>query len=135
MSDVQWDVPGWDWAEGDYAWLASESGIYHDGVSIFFIHGGRIRHQASMPQGSYTREELLAWFDEHAEGLEDPHLNWTHDTGGGDCGLWLEGTRPPNKDDLARLEAARERQRRNDEIELRGIEARRAADAWRKAQA
>ena len=123
---VGWEIPGWDWRPGDYAWLSSESGIYENGTSIFFIHGGRVRHQAHMPHGTYTREELLAWFDQAAEGLDQPYLYWCDDTGGGYPGLWLEGTRPPKAEDITRLQAARERQERNDERTLQDIMQRRS---------
>lgn len=127
MTDVQWDVPGWDWDPSDYSWLSSRSGIHKDGVSIFFIHGGRIRHQAHVPHGWHTIEEFEQLIRERANGLDDPRVVWCEDTGGGDADLWVEGTRPPNADDLARLEEARARQAREDEFTLRDIEARRKA--------
>jgi hypothetical protein len=127
VTDVRWDVPGWDWEEGDYSWLSSNSGIYKDGVSIFFIHGGRIRHQAHVPTGNYTLEEFVALFEERAAGLDDARLCWTEDSGGGSAGLWIEGTRAPNADDLARLQEARKRQEREDRINLRYIEKRQQA--------
>lgn len=132
MTEVGWDIPGWDWEPGDYSWLSSRSGLYHDGVSIFFIHGGRIRHQANLPDGTYSREEFLAWFDKHAEGLDDPRIVWMDDSGDGNAGVWLEGTRPPNESDLARLRAAREHQRLEDEINLRAIMQRRARSEERR---
>lgn len=123
--DPQWDVPGWDWEPGDYAWLSSASGLYLDGTSIFFIHGGRIRHQAHIPYGSYTVDEFAALLRDRAAGLDAPTVQWCEDTGGGNCGLWVEGTRPPNESDLARLHAARERQAREDEHTARSLRQRR----------
>lgn len=117
----QWDVPGWDWAPYDYAWLSSKSGIHQDGTSIFFIHGGSIRHQAHIPFGSYSVDEFCALLRDRAEGLDDPSVRWIADTGGGDPDLWVEGTRAPNETDLARLQAARDRQRRIDEHEIRRL--------------
>ena len=108
MDDApKWNVPGWDWDRGDHAWLSSESGIYKDGTSIFFIHGGRIRHQAHIPYGLYAVEEFCSMIRERAAGLDDPKVCWSEDTGGGDQGFWVEGTRLPNDEDLARLQVAR----------------------------
>lgn len=121
----QWDVPGWDWDEGDYSWVSSQSGIHKDGASIFFIHGGRIRHQAHIPYGWHTLDEFFALVRERAEGLDDPRVVWCEDTGGGDAGLWVEGTRPPNEDDLARLQHARDLQKRKDESAARDLRRRR----------
>jgi hypothetical protein len=108
----QWDIPGWDWEEDDYAWLSSRSGIHKDGTSIFFIHGGRIRHQAHIPHGNYSVDEFCQMVRERAEALDD-------------ADLWVEGTRPPNEDDLLRLQAARDRQRRHDDLEARELRRRR----------
>lgn len=120
----QWNVPGWDWDEGDYSWLSSQSGIYKDGVSIFFIHGGRIRHQAHIPYGSYTVDEFCKMLRDRAAGLDDVRVEWMADTGGGDLGLWVNGTRPPNEDDLARLQAARDRQAYEDRSSVHGLRQR-----------
>lgn len=120
-----WDVPGWDWDRDDNAWLSSNSGIYDGETSIFFIHGGRIRHQAHLPQGWHPVDEFCQMVHDRAEGLDDPRVVHLSDTGGGDAGLWVEGTRPPNDDDLARLHLARERQRRRDEIDARLLRERR----------
>jgi hypothetical protein len=114
--DVGWDIPGWDWEPGDNAWL--RSGVYENGTSIFFIHGGKIRHQAHLPYGDYKPDEFASLIAERAKGLEDPIVRWEEDTGGGDPGLWVEGVRPPNKEDLARLQSARDRQRRRDRLEI-----------------
>lgn len=121
----QWDVPGWDWDANDHSWLSSRSGISKDGVSIFFIHGGRIRHQAHLPYGWHTVDEFVAMVQERAEGLEDPRVVWSDDTGGGDRGLWIEGTRAPNEEDLARLQHARDIQKRRDEMTARDLRGRR----------
>lgn len=121
----QWDVPGWDWEPDDFSWLSSRSGIHKDGASIFFIHGGRIRHQAHIPDGSYPIEEFVALVTARAEGLDNPRVEWCEDTGGGSAALWVEGTRPPNDEDRARLQAARDRQRRDDEYAARELKKRR----------
>jgi hypothetical protein len=121
----QWNVPGWNWDSGDTSWLSSNSGIYKDGVSVFFIAGGRIRHQADIPEGYHTVDEFFALVQERAVGLDDPRVVWTDDTGNGDPGLWVEGTREPNEEDLARLQAARDHQRLQDEITARGLRKRR----------
>jgi|SRR3990167_433977 len=115
---IGWDVPGWDWEPADFSWLSSKAGINKDGVWIFFIHGGRIRHQAHLPHGSYTVEEFIDWLHQRAAGLDGVRVNWMADTGGGDPDFWLEGTRPPNVEDVARLQSARDRQRRNDKNEF-----------------
>lgn len=120
----QWDVPGWDWDKNDYSWLSSHSGLHENDTSIFFIHGGRIRHQAHLPHGYHPLEEFIAMLRERAVGLDEPMVFWLEDTGGGDCGLWVDGTRPPNDSDLARLQAARKRQRQDDERALRDIQRR-----------
>lgn len=127
LKTIGWDVPGWDWADRDYSWLSSKSGIYKDGVSVFFIHGGRVRHQGHIPHGSYGIDEFVAKIRSLAEGLDDPYVEWCSDTGGGDSDLWVEGTRAPNIDDAARLQAARERQERDDHLTLQGIRARNPA--------
>lgn len=121
----QWDVPGWDWDDNDFSWLSSRSGIHKDGTSIFFIHGGRIRHQARVPYGNYSVEEFCRLLQQRAEGLDDPIVRWMADTGGGDPGFWVEGTRAPNEEDLERLQHARDLQRRRDEIDARQLRKRR----------
>lgn len=118
------EVPGWDWDEGDYAWLSSKSGIHKDGVSIFFIHGGRIRHQAHIEHGFYDVEEFIDVVRKHAEGLENVRVVWD-DPGDGGVDLWIEGTRLPNEEDLERLREARKRQARKDEMDLRSLQRRR----------
>lgn len=126
MSDVKWDVPGWDWADGDYAWL--DAGVRVDDTSIFFIHGGRIRHQAHVPFGTYSLEQFTALLYERAEGLDNPHVTWSSDTGDGDYGFWVEGTRPPHEDDLARLQKARERREHQDRVQYMTL--RKAHPEW-----
>ena len=116
LEDIKWDVPGWDWEQDDFSWLSSRSGIHLDGTSIFFIHGGRIRHQADLPTGHHPLEGFIALLRARAEGLDDPQVVWVNDTGDGDNGLWVEGTRAPVEADVVRLQAARDRQRRHDEI-------------------
>ena len=115
----KWDVPGWDWDEEDNAWL--EAGVGDGTTSIFFIHGGRIRHQAHIPEGHYTVEQFTELVHGYAEGLDNPHIVWLTDTGGGDCGLWVEGTRAPNVADLERLQKARERIARSDRLTLKSL--------------
>lgn len=117
LPEVGWDIPGWDWDQNDYSWLSSQSGIHKDGASIFFIHGGRIRHQAHVPEGNYTLEEFTTFFNEKTKDLDDAYLCWTNDTGGGIAGLWVEGTRVPNEEDLERLKSAREHQERKDRMD------------------
>jgi hypothetical protein len=122
----QWDVPGWDWGDGDYAWLNSESGLYdpETQTSVFFIHGGRIRHQSHIPHGLYTLAEFQALWKQRAGRLDDPRLVWSEDTGDGDAGLWIEGTRAPDESDLARLQAARARALHADRIGYMSIRKR-----------
>lgn len=119
----QWDVPGWDWDQNDFSWL--DAGVYHDGVSIFFIHGGRIRHQGHISYGYHSIEDFIATVRRLADGLDNPRVCWVEDTGGGDPGLWVEGTRPPREDDLERLHAARDNRSRKDESQLRDLRRRR----------
>lgn len=121
---VGWDVPGWDWPEGDYSWLASQSGLHVDGTSIFFIHGGRIRHQTHVPEGSYTLAEFTSLLAERMDGLDGPRVCWHLDTGNGEASLWVEGTRAPGPDDLNRLQAVRDQQTRDDRSALKGIQRR-----------
>lgn len=61
---------------------------------------------------------------ERAEGLDNPLVIWLDDTGGGDSGLWVEGTRPPNEEDIVRLRSAREHALREDERSLRELKQR-----------
>jgi hypothetical protein len=114
LDAIGWDVPGWDWPDNDYSWL--EGGITVDGVSVFFIHGGRIRHQAHIPYGYYSVDEFTALLRKYAEGLDNPTLNWVDDTGGGEPGLWLEGTRAPTLADAARLREEREHLEQKDKL-------------------
>lgn len=119
----------WDWPDGDHAWLSSQSGIHRvepDGslVAIFFIHGGRIRHQAHLPFRRYTLAEFLDKVRALADGLDDPHVIWSNDSGDGDTSLWIEGTRLPNESDVARLNAAKEAQDQMDRINLQQIKKR-----------
>jgi hypothetical protein len=125
FKEPKWDVPGWDWDPADYSWLSSKSGIHKDDTSIFFIRGGRIRHQAHFPHGSHDVEDFIRLVRAKAEGLDDPYVVWTGDTGGGEAGLWVEGTRPPNETDLERLRHARAVQERNDERAARALKRRR----------
>lgn len=120
--DPEWEVPGWDWHPNDSSWL--DAGARLDGVSVFFIHGGRIRHQAHITCGRYTVDEFVALLRKHAEGLDNPVVRWSEDTGGGEAGLWVEGTRAPGREDLARLKAARRRQLQNDEMEAKALRRR-----------
>lgn len=122
----QWDVPGWDWAPHDYAWL--DAGVSVDGTSIFFIHGGRIRHQAHIPYGHYTVDDFTKLLRNRAKGLDDARVIWSADTGGGDSGFWVEGTRAPEVADLGRLTAAREQRLWNDKISYMSI--RKAHPEW-----
>lgn len=122
-------TPGWDWPQDEYAWLSSESGLWREdadgsGTSIFFIHGGRIREQAYLPYGSHDPDKFCELIKQRTKGLDSPTVNWLSDTGGGDPGLWVEGTRLPNEDDMRRLLAAWEKQKRDDERALRAIRAR-----------
>lgn len=123
FSEPRPDIPGWDWDANDYSWLASESGLHVDGVSIFFIHGGRVRHQAHIPSGTYGIEEFCALVRERAKGLDDPIVCWS-DTGDGDLDLWVEGTRLPNKDDLERLESARSHEIYRDRLDAQHLKRR-----------
>ncbi len=55
---------------------------------------------------------------EWSAGLPEPTVVWSHDTGDGDSGLWIEGVREPNAADLKRLEDCRRQQLQNDRREL-----------------
>jgi hypothetical protein len=102
---VLWNIPGWDWSEDDVSWLSM----------IFFIHGGRVRHQSHIERGTYTIDQFCDMVREKGEGLDQPMVCWS-DTGDGHADLWVEGTRPPQVDDLRRLKSARESQLREDKI-------------------
>ena len=121
---------GWDWPDGEYSWLSSRSGLTReerDGgyTSIFFIHGGRIREQAHIPRGRHGIDSFVALVKRRTEGLEDAYVVWSRDTGDGDADLWVEGTRLPTEDDMRRLVAAQDEQKRSDEKELAAIMVRR----------
>lgn len=121
----EWDVPGWNWEPSDYTWLSSHSGIYKDGTSIFFIHGGRIRHQAHIPHGRYDVEEFCQLLRDRAADLDESYVVWSGDTGDESADFWIEGTRAPNTEDFLRLQSARDRQKRDDEIAAAGLRQRR----------
>jgi hypothetical protein len=113
------NTPGWDWPEDDFSWLSSRSGLSRkesDGgyTSVFFIHGGRIREQAHIPHGNFAPDKFLELITKRVAGLDKASVNWSSDTGGGDCGFWVEGTRLPTEDDLHRLMSAREQQLKDD---------------------
>jgi hypothetical protein len=101
------------WDKNDYSWLSSNSGWHGDingcQSSVFFIHGKKIREQRHIPTGYFPVDEIPALFAKWSQGLPGARLTYSHDTGGGDWGLWIEGERDPNGEDWARLEAARER--------------------------
>ena len=99
------------WDSNDYSWLASNSGWFGDingcESSVFFIHGKGIREQRRIPYGNYSLTELLALLPKWMDGLPNARLRWLFDTGDGECGLWIEGERKPNQDDVKRLEDVR----------------------------
>src|ERR1039458_3009473 len=115
----RWDLPGWDWADGDYTWLSSQSGVYHDGVYIYFIHGGLIKHEVHVPEGSYAPDEFATFVAQQTAGLDHVRINYM--SGGGDdpASLWVTGVRPPNESDLVRLQNARDTQERKDQSEIK----------------
>jgi hypothetical protein len=122
------NTPGWDWPEDDFSWLTSKSGLTRnepDGgvTSIFFIHGGRIREQAHIPEGRHGLDTFIEALRSRATGLDDPCIVISYSEDG--TSLWLEGTRMPREDDIHRLEAARERQRKEDDRILADINKRR----------
>jgi len=124
LSEPRPDIPGWDWDERDFSWLSDKSGIRKNNVSIFFIHGGRIRHQGDIPYGNYPIEAFIDLLRKLSEGLDNPLVMWVSDTGGGDPGFWVEGTRYPNNEDLERLRYARKRQEQKDRSDLASIKRR-----------
>lgn len=101
------------WDESDTAWLSTESGWFGDidgcPTSIFFIHGKQIREQRHVPEHRGSVQEFIGKIQRWSVGLDNPRFIYTHDTGGGDCGLWIEGTREPRVDDMKRLHEARAR--------------------------
>ena len=112
VSAVRWNDPGWDWEPGDHSWLSSRSGTHRtspDGghTSVFFIHGGRIREQAHLPVGEFTLSRFQAMLEVRALELDEPRVRVVAEEDGS-VGLWVEGTRPPNAEDLERLRVARE---------------------------
>ena len=124
------NTPGWDWPVDDLSWVASKSGLRRkepDGgeTSVFFIHGGRIREQAHIPYGFHDMEVFITLVRKCARGLDNPTVCWVADCGSGEPALWIEGTRIPREDDLLRLEAARKRQREEDDRTMKEIEKRR----------
>lgn len=113
------------WDEHDYSWVSSESGWHGDingcPSSVFFIHGKKIREQRQVPYGRFLLNDLPKLFECWGMGLPNARLVWTEDTGGGDCGLWIEGERDPTVDDLKRLEETRKRAREKAIRDLRHI--------------
>lgn len=111
------------WDEGDYSWLASNSGwhgrLHGTEASVFFVHGKKIREQRRIPQayGMPVEEfarNLLAW----SAGLPEAKVMWMRDTGDGEADLWIEGVREPNADDWQRLREVKEREDANNRREL-----------------
>ncbi len=127
--DIGWDTEGWDWSEGDYSWLSSEM---HTPDGGFFIHGGRVRHQKHVPYGWHEIEDFVVLLRSLAKGLENPQLVWLDDTGGGESGLWVEGTRPPNQADVEALGAVQKRKEAKDRRTFESI-AKRHPD-WVKGE-
>lgn len=115
------------WPSDDFAWLDSQSGwrgtFYGCQTSVFFIHGRKIREQRHVPAGRYDIAILPERFAEWARGLPNARLVWSRDTGDGDAGLWIEGERDADEDDLVRLREARERIERNDRREFERLKA------------
>ena len=116
--EIGWDIEGWDWANNDPTWLASHTSLANGG---FFIHGGKVRHQKHIPNGSYGVAEFISILRDMAEGLENPTVRWSSDTGAGDIGLWLEGERAPTKDDALWLAKAKQREADKDKRDLEWI--------------
>ena len=114
------------WPENDYSWLsAAWRGVINDcEASVFFIHGKMIREQRNLPTGTYNLASLSRLLAFWGAGLPEPHLCYSHDTGAGDWGLWIEGVRKPNDEDWARLEAVRQRDREEATRELARIHSR-----------
>ena len=103
------------WDANDHSWLSSNSGWHGDingcQSSVFFIHGKKIREQRQIPYGSFSVAELPGLFSRWSDGLPNARVEFHEDTGGGDMGIWIEGVREPNDEDLGRLEEARARMR------------------------
>ena len=116
------------WPANDFSWLSSNSG-WHGNIngchsSVFFIHGKKIREQRDVPEGTYDINALLNLLVRWSQGLPNPRLVHTHDTGDGDWGLWIEGEREPNDEDWKRLEQARHSARQKAERDLADIRRR-----------
>ncbi len=116
------------WDPGDYSWLASQSGWYGElhgtDAAVFFIHGKKIREQRSIKAGDYPVEDLPRLIAQWSTGLPNAYLSWSHDTGGGDCGLWIEGIREPNADDWVRLKEVQEREDKENRRKLEELKRR-----------
>src|SRR3990167_11131360 len=101
------------WDKHDTAWLSSESGWHGEidgcSVSVFFIHGKKIREQRHIPKQWGSVEDFIAKITRWSAGLTNPQFVYSLDTGDGDYGLWIEGIREPRPEDFVRLQEARAR--------------------------
>ena len=116
-----WDKNDYDWLDDSANWHGDINGCY---ASVFYIHGKMIREQRHIPYGSFPIAKLPNLIMYWAEGLANARLEHHEDTGDGDSGWWIEGERPPNEKDAARLEQARQQLRQKARRDLQWIHQR-----------
>ena len=117
-AEIGWDIDGWDWGEHDFSWLSSQTQLPDE---AFFIHGGHVRHQRHIPWGEYSVQDFIALVQRMGEGIENATVILSQDTGGGDPGFWVEGTRPPQIEDVEALIQTRKRRDRQDDHDYKAI--------------